>query len=386
MSYRISNANELNLVQSTQGSQENSRTRKIALLDLDAFFAAVEVLDQPELKNKPFAVGGGGERGVVATANYHARKYGVRSAMPGHQARKLCPELIFVKPNMAKYKAASKRVYDILTRYTDLIEPASIDEFYLDLTANTSFQGSATLTLEAIRTELRQLGITASAGISCQKMVAKIASEERKPDGQFVVPPDQILSYLAELPIRRIPGVGPKSQERLAAAGYHVVRDIQQTDPARLQRILGDHSGMLLFQRCLGVDDRPVSLSRTRKQISVEETLHRDFTHAKDAERFLENTLLPALHRRIQQHADYRELATLRWQDVRAKAQTVKLKFNDFTQTTVSKVSNRVSPALYYQLLQEAWPRGRARPVRLIGLGITLPDPDEQRQLELDLE
>ena len=143
----------------------------------------------PELRNQPFAVGGGGERGVVATCNYLARQFGVRSAMPGHQARKLCPQLIFVKPNMAKYKAMSKRVYEILLRYTDLVEPASIDEFYLDLTANTAYQGSATRTLEAIRSELRSIGITASAGVSSQKMVAKIASEENKPDGQFVVPP-----------------------------------------------------------------------------------------------------------------------------------------------------------------------------------------------------
>ncbi|RUO20650.1 DNA polymerase IV [Aliidiomarina haloalkalitolerans] len=363
-----------------------TRVRKIALLDLDAFFAAVEVLDNPELRNQPFAVGGGGERGVVATCNYLARQFGVRSAMPGHQARKLCPQLIFVKPNMAKYKAMSKRVYEILLRYTDLVEPASIDEFYLDLTANTAFQGSATRTLEAIRSELRSIGITASAGVSSQKMVAKIASEENKPDGQFVVPPEQIVNYLAALPIRRIPGVGPKSQERLAAAGFNVVRDIQQCDPAKLQRLLGDHAGMLLFQRCLGVDDRPVSLSRTRKQISVEETLHRDFHHVKEAERFLETTLLPALRKRLQQVSEYKHMENLRWQDIRAKAQTVKLKFHDFNQTTVSKVSNRVSPALYYQLLQEAWPRSRDRSVRLLGLGITLPDPDEQRQLELDLE
>ncbi|RUO37741.1 DNA polymerase IV [Aliidiomarina shirensis] len=356
---------------------EHTSNRKIALLDLDAFFAAVEVLKEPKLAHRPFAVGGGGERGVVATANYLARKFGVRSAMPGHQARRLCPDLVFVKPDMASYKAMSKQVQTILLRYTDRIEPASIDEFYIDLTENKSYQGSASLTLEAIRAELRELGVSASAGISCQKMVAKIASEEHKPDGQFVVPPDQIIQYLANLPLKRIPGAGPKSQERLNAAGFRLVRDIQTADPTKLQRLLGEHSGMLLFQRCLGVDDRPVQTTRLRKQISVEETLHRDFKQIKDAERFLENTLLPSLQKRAGGH---------RWQDLHAKGQTLKLKFNDFNQTTVSKVSNRVSPSLYYQLLTEAWPRAKSRPVRLIGIGFTLPDPDENRQLELALE
>lgn len=356
---------------------QDSQNRKIALLDLDAFFAAVEVLKQPKLAYVPFAVGGGGERGVVATANYLARKFGVRSAMPGHQARRLCPELIFVKPDMAAYKAMSKRVQEVLLQYTDRVEPASIDEFYLDLTENTAFQGSASLTLEAIRAELRELGVSASAGISSQKMVAKIASEDQKPDGQCVVPPQQIVQYLAALPLRRIPGIGPKSQERLAAAGFHKVSDIQTCDPQKLQQILGEHSGMLLFQRCLGIDERPIQTTRLRKQISVEETLHRDFKHLKEAERFLETTLLASLKRRA---------GDGRWQDMKAKGQTLKLKFNDFNQTTVSRVSNRVSPSLYYQLLTEAWPRAKGRTIRLIGLGITLPDPDKDRQLELELE
>lgn len=356
---------------------QDSQNRKIALLDLDAFFAAVEVLKQPKLAHVPFAVGGGGERGVVATANYLARKFGVRSAMPGHQARRLCPELVFVKPDMAAYKAMSKRVQEVLLQYTDRVEPASIDEFYLDLTENTAFQGSASLTLEAIRAELRELGVSASAGISSQKMVAKIASEDRKPDGQSVVPPQQIVQYLAALPLRRIPGVGPKSQERLAAAGFHNVSDIQTCHPQKLQRILGEHSGMLLFQRCLGIDERPIQTTRLRKQISVEETLHRDFKHLKEAERFLETTLLASLKRRA---------GDGRWQDMKAKGQTLKLKFSDFNQTTVSRVSNRVSPSLYYQLLAEAWPRAKGRTIRLIGLGITLPDPEEDRQLELELE
>ena len=179
-------------------SPANTITRKIALLDLDAFFASAEVLRDPSLRNKPFAVGGGSERGVVATANYLAREFGVRSAMSGAHARRLCPHLHFVPPDHRYYRELSKQVLAVLRDVTEIVEPASIDEFYLDLTDNQTFQGSASLTMEAIRKRLRDMGLTASAGISCQKMVAKIASEERKPDGQFVVPPDQVVAYIGE--------------------------------------------------------------------------------------------------------------------------------------------------------------------------------------------
>ena len=218
----------------------NEVTRKIALLDLDAFFAAVEVLRDPSLKNKPFAVGGGGDRGVVATANYLARRFGVHSAMSGHRARQLCPQLIFVKPNFAEYKALSYQVREILAKYTPLVEPASIDEFYLDLTDNVAFKGSASLTVEAIRKEISRLGITGSAGISNQKMVAKIASDDNKPNGQKVVPPEQVFDYIAALPLKRIPGVGPKSQETLARYGLTHGHHIQTTNTSQLQQKLGE--------------------------------------------------------------------------------------------------------------------------------------------------
>src|SRR5690554_3258875 len=225
-------------------------TRKIALLDLDAFFASAEVLRDPSLRNRPFAVGGGGERGVVATANYLARQFGVRSAMSGAHARRLCPELHFVMPDHSYYRELSKQVLAVLLETTELVEPASIDEFYLDLTDNTQFHGSASVTMESIRHQLRGMGLTASAGISNQKMVAKIACEERKPDGQFVVPPDEVLNYIAQLPLKRIPGVGPKSLERLNYAGFFTGRDIQHCALPRLQELLGDKSGWLLYQRC----------------------------------------------------------------------------------------------------------------------------------------
>ncbi|RUO63059.1 DNA polymerase IV [Pseudidiomarina insulisalsae] len=352
-------------------------TRKIALLDLDAFFASAEVLRDPSLRHRPFAVGGGSERGVVATANYLARQYGVRSAMSGAHARRLCPQLHFVKPDHRYYRELSRQVLAVLTAVTSVVEPASIDEFYLDLTDNTLHQGSASLTMDAIRSQLREMGLTASAGISCQKMVAKIASEERKPDGQFVVPPAQVLDYLAQLSLKRIPGVGPKSLERLQNAGFYTGSDIQRADLARLQRLLGDKAGWLLFQRCTGHDPRAVVTERIRKSIGCEETLRHDFQHLRQLEQFLDQVLLPQLQKRTGQS---------RWQDIAIKSQTVKLKFSDFQQTTVSRTAKSASPSLFYQLLREAWERRNQRGVRLVGLSITLPDPDEQLQLELNLD
>lgn len=359
-------------------SQPSSlNTRKIALLDLDAFFASAEVLRDPSLREHPFAVGGGSERGVVATANYLARQFGVRSAMSGAHARRLCPHLHFVKPDHRYYRELSQQVLEVLLAVTATVEPASIDEFYLDLTDNTLHHGSASLTMAAIRSTLREMGLTASAGISCQKMVAKIASEERKPDGQFVVPPDAIVDYIGQLQLKRIPGVGPKSLERLQNAGYYLGRDIQHAELPQLQHLLGDKAGWLLHQRCTGNDPRAVVTERIRKSVGCEETLRQDFHQLRQVEQFLDEVLLPQLQKR---------LGETHWQNVHIKSQTVKLKFSDFQQTTVSRTAKTASPSLFYQLLREAWERRFQRGVRLIGVSVALPDPDEQLQLELELD
>ncbi|PWW09320.1 MULTISPECIES: DNA polymerase IV [Pseudidiomarina] len=352
-------------------------TRKIALLDLDAFFASAELLRQPQLRDKPFAVGGGGDRGVVATANYLARQYGVRSAMAGSQARRLCPQLIFVRPDHAYYRAMSNQVFEVLQQYTEIIEPASIDEFYLDLTHNQHYQGSASLTVSAIREQLRALGLTASAGISNQKMVAKIASEENKPDGQYLVTPEQVSAYLAQLDLKRIPGIGPKSLQKLHYAGLFLGKDVQQAELTSLQRILGEKAGWLVYQRCLGNDPRAVITERVRKSVGVEETLSQDATSLRQLEQFLEQVLLPQLQKRMK---------VSNWQQAFIKSQTIKLKFSDFQQTTVSRTANLASPSLFYQLLRDAWDRRQQRQVRLIGISVALPDPDDALQLELELE
>lgn len=355
----------------------SDNTRKIALLDLDAFFASAEVLRNADLAHRPFAVGGGGDRGVVATANYLARQYGVRSAMSGAHARRLCPTLHFVTPDHSYYRELSKQVLEVLQQVTTQVEPASIDEFYLDLTDNTLFQGSASITMESIRHTLRGMGLTASAGISNQKMVAKIASEESKPDGQFVVPPERVVAYLAQLPLKRIPGVGPKSLERLNYAGYFLGRDVQAADIERLQELLGDKAGWLLYQRCQGHDPRMVVTERVRKSVGVEETLPSDFQQLRQVEGFVDDVLLPQLMRRLR---------VTRWQQTHIKSQTVKLKFSDFQQTTVSRTTQTASPSLFYQLVREAWDRRQQRGVRLVGISVALPDPDDQLQLELELE
>ena len=331
----------------------------------------------PNLRHQPFAVGGSGDRGVVATANYLARRYGVKSAMPASHARRLCPQLIFVKPDHTRYKEVSQQVLQLLTEVTDIIEPASIDEFYLDLTENNLFKGSASLTVAAVREKISQLGITASAGISNQKMVAKIASDEQKPNGQFLVTPDQVVDYIAQLALKRIPGVGPKSQQLLAQHGLLTGADIQRIALPQLQQILGEKAGYVLHQRCQGIDRRELITDRIRKSVGVEQTLSADMTQLLTAQDYCQQQLLPKLKQRLRiQH----------WRERPIRTQTVKLKFSDFTQTTVSKASQRVSPSIFYQLLEAAWSRGGDKAVRLIGVSVALPDPGQQQQLELDLD
>ena len=236
---------------------------------------------------------------------------------------------------------------------------------------------NSSLTMAAIREQIRAIGVPGSAGISNQKMVAKIAIEENKPDGQFLVEPDAVYDYIGALPLKKIPGVGPKSLERLQQHGLYEGRDIQRIELVQLQQILGDKAGYVLHERCAGHDPRQVITERIRKSVGVEETLSADMHQLANALRFLEDFLLPKLRQRLRVD---------RWQQAQIKTQTVKLKFADFTQTTVSKSAKQVSPSRFFSLLEEAWQRGQGKGVRLIGISVALPDPDDDRQLELDLE
>ncbi|MFV0322580.1 MAG: DNA polymerase IV [Alphaproteobacteria bacterium] len=351
------------------------KSRKIALLDLDAFFASCEVLKNPKLKDIPFAVGGSTARGVVSTCNYLAREYGIHSAMPVARALKLCPKLTMVSGEMGFYKEISNEVKQILFQYSDVIQPASIDEFYIDLSDNDTFGGSASLTMEQIRADIRALGITGSAGISNQKIVAKIASDEKKPDGQFVVLPHQVKDYMAALELKRIPGVGPKTFERLLKRQLRYGADIQQLSQGEVTHILGYKFGMRLHQICMGNDDRELQTTRIAKSVGVERTLYKNITRINEARDIFEEKLWPSLQKRLVRYNH----------SLFIKGQTVKIKTQDFEITTMSRACRHLSKELFITLFTEAWGRTQGREVRLLGISLSLANGDAKYQLELDL-
>lgn len=243
---------------------------------MDAFYASVEQRDDPSLRGRPVVVAWRGARSVVCAASYEARKFGVRSAMPAVRAERLCPQAVFVPPDFVRYKAVSRQVREIFARHTDLIEPLSLDEAYLDVTSTRNGLATATATAEAIRTAIREeTHLTASAGVAPNKFVAKIASDWRKPDGLFVVRPHQVESFLAPLPVGRLPGVGKVSEQRLAELGIATVADLRTLDVAVLELHFG-RWGRRLHELSFGIDDNPVQPERPTLQISSEDTFERD--------------------------------------------------------------------------------------------------------------
>jgi DNA polymerase-4 len=250
--------------------------RKIIHVDMDAFYASVEQRDDPALRGKPVVVAWRGNRSVVCAASYEARKFGVRSAMPAVRAERLCPQAVFVAPDFTRYKAVSRQVREIFGRHTDLVEPLSLDEAYLDVTANTSALPSATATAEAIRAAIREeTRLTASAGVAPNKFVAKIASDFRKPDGLFVVRPHQVEAFLAPLPVGRLPGVGKVMERKLAELGIVVVADLRGFPVEELERRFG-RWGRRLHELSFGIDERPVVSERPTLQVSAEDTFEQD--------------------------------------------------------------------------------------------------------------
>ena len=250
--------------------------RKIIHIDMDAFYASVEQRDDPSLRGKALAVGGGGPRGVVATASYEARKFGVRSAMPGARARRLCPDLLFVRPRFEVYRAVSAQVREIFSRFTDIIQPLSLDEAYLDVTANKPGIASATCIAEEIRRMIREeTGLTASAGVSYNKLIAKLASDQNKPDGICVVRPQDGAAFIAKMPVRRIHGVGPVTAKRMLALGIETGADLRARELAFLQQHFGS-AALFYYRASRGEDDRPVHERQERKSVSVEDTFFDD--------------------------------------------------------------------------------------------------------------
>ncbi|MGQ9425454.1 DNA polymerase IV [Gilvimarinus sp. F26214L] len=359
-----------------EGSEQNNQIqRKIIHCDADCFFAAVEMREDPSLRGRPLAVGGASEgRGVIATCNYEARSHGVRSAMPSAQARRLCPDLLIVPPNMNLYRDVSLQIREIFHGYTDLVEPLSLDEAFLDVSQTTQCKGSATLIAQEIRQRIRdQLGITVSAGVAPNKFLAKIASDWRKPDGLTVIEPGGVADFVRDLPVSKIYGVGRVSAQKLHNMGVETCGQLQAVDELSLVRQFGS-MGLRLHQLSRGVDDRPVKSTRSRQSVSVEHTYPADL---QSVERCLNE--LPALY--MQLRSRLRRLDK-RYRVVKA---FVKVKFTDFTTTTLERAGTGLNLDDYHNLCSEAWQR-RAQPVRLLGLGVRLLDLEDDgllRQLDL---
>src|SRR5438309_5758512 len=250
--------------------------RKIIHIDMDAFYASVEQRDDPQLRGQPVVVAWRGNRSVVCAASYEARKFGVRSAMPAVRAERLCPNAIFLPPDFPRYRAVSQQVREIFKRHTDMIEPLSLDEAYLDVSENKTGFTTATQVARTIREQIwSELSLTASAGVAPNKFLAKIASDWKKPDGLFVIQPEEVDAFLLPLPVGRLPGVGKVNEERLAKLGIKTVGELRSLERANLEREFGRY-GVRLYELARGIDENPVLPDRPTQSISVEDTFEQD--------------------------------------------------------------------------------------------------------------
>ena len=349
--------------------------KKIIHIDMDAFFASVEMRDFPQYRHIPLAVGGDEkQRGVISTCNYEARKYGVRSAMPTALAKKLCPQLTVIPGRMQVYKDTSAKIRAIFARYTDLIEPLSLDEAYLDVTHCQLHHGSATLIAEAIRDEIRsELRLTASAGVAPIKFLAKIASDMNKPDGQFVITPREVQSVIDQLPLGKIPGVGKVGLEKLNKAGLYVCSDIRNADYLTLVKRFG-RLGDTLWNRSHGIDPREVTPHRQRKSVGVERTFATNISSYDECWQVIERRLFPELQQRLLRHSKNQSISK----------QGIKVKFADFQLTTIEHVYQKLELEYFRDLLEQVLRRQNERDIRLLGLTVMLKPEQEMRQLPLD--
>ncbi len=305
-------------------SQNTLNTRKIIHIDMDAFFASVEQRDNPELLGKPIAVGGLGTRGVVAAASYEARKYGVYSAMPAKTAKKKCPFLIFVKPRFDAYKQVSNQIRQIFLEYTDLVEPLSLDEAYLDVTTHKKGKPSATLIAREIKERIREeTGLTASAGISINKFLAKIASDYDKPDGIYLIKPEDAEAFVEELPIEKFFGIGKVTAEKMHKMGISFGKDLKKITEFELIRKFGKQ-GSYYYHISRAVDNREVKPNRLRKSVGAENTFEYDIADTNEMKQEL-LSIARILIQRIEKSKSY------------GKTITIKVKYSDFKQITRSK-------------------------------------------------
>ncbi len=347
--------------------------RKIIHIDCDCFYAAIEMRDDPCLAGRPMAVGGSAERrGVIATCNYEARAYGVRSAMSSRHALKLCPDLVIVKPRFDAYKEASREIHAIFRDYTELIEPLSLDEAYLDVSESQWYCGSATRIAEDIRRRVAQkLHITVSAGVAPNKFLAKIASDWRKPNGLFVITPSQVEAFVAALPVAKLHGVGKVTADKLARLGISTCHDLREWPRLSLVREFGSF-GERLWGLAWGIDDRVVQNDSRRQSVSVENTYDTDLPDLTSCLEKLPELLTSLNERVARMDSSYRPGKPF-----------VKVKFHDFSQTTLEQTGAGRDLDSYRQLLSQAFARG-GKPVRLLGVGVRLIDlRGAHEQLEL---
>jgi DNA polymerase IV len=349
--------------------------RKIIHVDMDAFYASVEQMDNPDLLGKPIAVGGKSDRGVVAAASYEARKYGVRSAMPGKIAALKCPQLIFVKPRFERYKEISGRIRDIFLEYTDLVEPLSLDEAFLDVTIAKKGKPSATLIAKEIRDRIKsEIGLNASAGISYNKFLAKVASDLNKPNGQAVILPQEAEAFLEKLPIEKFHGIGEKTAAKMNRFGIYNGLQLKEFSLQFLVKHFGK-SGLHYFNIVRGIHHSEVKPNRIRKSISAENTFERDLEDMEE----IEQVLIP-----IQEDL----LRRIAKADAKGRTLTLKIKYGDFTTHTRSKSLSSFIPEsqirdMMMELLHQA---PLEQPVRLLGLGISNLNLSEVLDAQLKIE
>lgn len=349
--------------------------RKIIHCDADCFFAAIEMRDDPSLVNRPIAVGGSSDRrGVISTCNYEARRYGVHSAMPSSTAKRLCPDLLILPTRMDAYREASAKMRDIFYEYTELVEPLSLDEAFLDVSAAKVHRGSATLIAQEIRQRIKdEIGITVSAGIAPNKFLAKIASDWNKPNGQFVIPPEHISTFVAQLPVKKIYGVGKAMAAKLAELNIFTCSDLHKFSIFELSQRYGQ-MGSRLYNLSRGIDERELTVDRRRKSLSVENTFSHDLPN-------VENCLheLPPLSQQLAIRLRRVD------EDYKVVKLFVKIKFTDFSITTIERNASAVSLMELQSLCAEAYER-KNLPVRLLGVGVRFIDLRESNaffQLEL---
>jgi DNA polymerase-4 len=340
----------------------SARTRKIIHIDMDAFYASVEQRDDPELRGKPVAVGGSRQRGVVVAASYEAREFGVRSAMPSVTAKRKCPELIFVKPRFDVYRAVSHQIREILAEYTPLVEPLALDEAYLDVTENLKAMSSATEIAEEIRARIRsETGLTASAGVSYNKFLAKIASDERKPDGLFVITPKMGPTFVENLPVGKFHGIGPVTRGKMERLGIKSGADLKAQPLSFLQQQFGK-AGPYYYGLARGIDDRSVCADRIRKSIGAETTFNADIFTLDEAR--------AALGPLMAKVWSYCEQST-----VRGRTVTLKAKYADFQRVSRSRtdevpIATRAAiEAIALALLESLFPVRQG--IRLLGVTLS---------------